>query len=173
MTFSQNTAPLGWVQVNDSSTNGMMLRIINNTTVTNWGTGVVSTGGIHDPILMNVVPAHTHSGSTVSVDLSHAHDVNLNTGTESVFHNHAFERPTRKTDADRGTGGNSLYSLDETENGTTSQQNQLHVHNVSGTTSGMKNAQNQLHGHGFSTDVGSSNTNWQPKYLDAILCYKS
>lgn len=173
LTFSQSTAPLGWVQVNDASTNGMMLRIINNTTVTGAGTGIITSGGVHNPILMNVVPAHTHSGTTVSVDLNHAHGVNINTGGESVLHNHGVERPLRRADTDRGAGGSSLYSIDDTETVTTSHQNQGHIHNVSGTTEGMKNGGNQLHGHGFSTDTGSSNTNWQPKYLDAILCSKS
>lgn len=172
LAFSQNTAPLGWVQVNDVTTNGAMSRIINNTTVTGNGTGIISSGGMHDPILMNLVPKHTHAGTTSSVDINHTHDFNANTGTESVFHTHIFERPAKKVDGDRGSNS-SLYSVDETENVTTSTQSALHIHNVTGTTNGIRNATNQTHAHTFSTDTGSSGTNWQPKYIDFIICYKS
>jgi hypothetical protein len=172
LAFSQNVAPVGWVQVNDSSTGGHMLRIINNTTVTGAGVGIISSGGIHSPILMDVVPAHTHTGSTTSADLNHSHDFNANTSNESVPHNHGYERPTLIADTDRGTLS-SLYSIDVTDTGTTGYQNQNHVHNVSGTTAGMRGGQSQYHAHTFSTDVGSSKTNWQPKYLDFILCTKS
>jgi hypothetical protein len=170
LAFSQSTAPLGWVQVNDSSTSGHMLRIINNTTVTGAGTGIISAGGIHSPILMNVVPAHTHGGTTAATYTDHLHSINLNTGTESVVHTHGYERPARIADSDRGTSS-SLYSIDGTENGTTGAQNQAHVHNVNGNTGGMDRT--PTHAHTFSTDPGSSSTDWQPKYLDFILCSKS
>lgn len=170
LAFSQNAAPVGWVQVNDDSTSGHMLRIINNATSTTAGVGIITTGGIHSPILMNVVPAHTHSGTTTAVDINHSHDFNANTGTESVFHTHGFARPTYRTDMDRGSLG-SVWSIDEVENGTSSTQSQLHIHNVSGTTSAM--SANNTHSHTFSTNTGSSNTDWHPKYIDFILCTKS
>jgi hypothetical protein len=170
LAFSQSTAPLGWVQVNDGSTSGHMLRIINNTTVTGGGTGIISSGGIHNPILMNVVPAHTHGGTTAATYTDHLHPININTGYESDPHNHGYERPLRFSDTDRGSLS-SLYSIDVTENGTTGYQNQNHVHNVSGNTGAMDRT--PTHAHTFSTDTGSSKTDWQPKYIDFILCSKS
>lgn len=202
LAFSQSTAPLGWVQVNDNATSGHMLRIINNTTVTNQGTGIISTGGVHSPILMNVVPKHTHGGTTTSVDINHTHDFSVNTGMENQFHTHSFNantgtesqphtheyfRPLHAADTDRG-GSGSFWSIDQGEtvqtggqsqththnvSGTTANQVQGHIHNVTGTTAGIKNTVNQTHAHTYTTDTGSSGTDWQPKYLDAILCSKS
>lgn len=203
LTFSQSTAPLGWVQVNDSSTNGMMLRIINNTTVTTAGTGIVSTGGIHNPIVMNVVPQHTHGGTTAATDTDHLHTFNVNSGQESVVHAHTVAGSTSNTNANHNHNLNivrvgiqinaanlfDFYSPQAANNGigttgmnnqdhnhniptlTSNQENANHVHNVAGGTSKMDRA--PTHAHTFSTDTGSSGTNWQPKYIDFILCSKS
>jgi hypothetical protein len=203
LAFSQNTAPLGWVQVNDSSTNGMMLRIINNTTSTTAGVGIVTTGGIHSPILMNVVPQHTHGGTTAATDTDHLHTFNVNSSQESAAHVHNVSGLTLNTSANHNhnlnirrvgvqvndanpidyfsplaatdgvgtTGFNNQDHKHTIPTLTSGQESAVHVHNVAGGTSKMDRA--SVHAHTFSTDTGSSGTDWQPKYIDFILCVKS
>ena len=62
--FFQTAAPTGWTQILTS--NDYMLRVV--------ATAGGGTGGTHSPILMNVVPSHTHTmtGTTTSAG-AHTH----------------------------------------------------------------------------------------------------
>lgn len=67
MLFGQASAPIGWTQIISDASNNRMLRVVNTAT----GGDVA---GTDSPILMNVVPSHTHtmSGST-DIGGSHSH----------------------------------------------------------------------------------------------------
>jgi len=65
MLFNQATAPIGWTQDVSDAANNRMLRVVN--------TAGGGTGGSHSPILMNVVPAHTHPFTTGGVSNDHTH----------------------------------------------------------------------------------------------------
>lgn len=83
MPFAQLSAPTGWTQINDDTTSDRMMRVVN-------GTGA-GTGGTNSPILMDVIPSHTHtySSTTSTESASHAHGVAATTGTESANHTHS------------------------------------------------------------------------------------
>lgn len=83
MPFAQLSAPTGWTQVNDDTTNDRMLRVVN-------GSGA-GTGGTNSPILMNVVPAHTHNyaATSSSETANHSHAFNVTSGGQSVDHTHS------------------------------------------------------------------------------------
>lgn len=60
-------APTGWHRITTANLDNRMLRIVASSTSN-------TVGGTHSPILMNVVPAHTHSYSgTTSSNGSHTH----------------------------------------------------------------------------------------------------
>jgi hypothetical protein len=103
-------------------------------------------GGSASPLTMNVVPYHTHGFSTGTQSANHVH---YDSG-------HAHGGVLRAgTIADFGvysTGGNP----GSTDTGYAS----IGGNNVD-------------HYHAGGTDGGSSQTNWAPKYLANIMCYKS
>jgi hypothetical protein len=90
--FAQAAAPTGWTQDTSDNANNRMLRVVS-------GTGN-SVGGSASPILMNVVPSHTHtvssSGTTASADLSHTHGVTGSgtTSAQSNGHTHDYSGTT-------------------------------------------------------------------------------
>lgn len=158
--FAQAAAPTGWTQDTTDSANNRMLRF-----TTGAGNGVA---GTHSPILNNVVPSHTHNFTTGGVTSDHTHNYSGNTGTESALHTHS--------QVGSGTGGattgnqiatNLTGSLAGVEQ--TGSESALHYHGYSGITSGISTD----HGHAGNTDNGSSQTNWQPRYIDMILCTKN
>lgn len=190
--FAQASAPTGWTQITDDSANNRMLRV-----VTTAGAG---TGGTASPILNNVVPAHTHSFTTGGQSNDHSHSGT--TGVESANHTHGFGANTggqsnshaheQRTPSAYSAGADPVYWVDTGGNDTneyhsfqgyyTRNANLDHYHYVSGTTGGISN--NHTHGfstggvsanhtHSGTTDNGSSQTNWQPRYIDMILCSKN
>lgn len=154
--FAQASAPTGWTQdATDTATN-RMLRVVNTT-----GGGI---GGSHSPILNNVVPAHTHGFTTGTVSNDHTHSGN--TGGVSADHSHYYETLERRADTDRG-GGSSVWSIDNVQGNQTGGASANHTHGF--TTGGIS----ANHTHSGSTDNGSSQTNWTPRYIDMILCTKN
>ena len=155
--FPQASAPTGWTRVTTDEADNRMLRVVSS------GAGGV-TGGSHSPILNNVVPSHTHGFSTGTESALHSHSGW--TGGVSANHAHEYQTPARLNDIDRGTTP-SLYSLDDNGYYWTGIQSQDHAHYI---TTG---AQSVGHYHTGSTDNGSSQTNWTPRYIDMILCQKN
>jgi hypothetical protein len=107
-------------------------------------------GGSASPLTMNVVPYHTHGFTTGGVSADHTH-------------------------YDSGHQHQSLYL------GSNSGSNSPGWFGSTGTYAGVNtgtgNAQlggmNLNHTHSGGTDGGSSQTNWSPRYLTNIMCYKS
>lgn len=184
--FAQAAAPTGWTQVVDDSANNRMLRVVNTA-----GAGV---GGSHSPILNNVVPSHTHNFTSGGQSNDHTHSGN--TGTESAGHTHTFGAQTGGQSANHSHGYYRVYensgqrftdhSGQDTNEGwvweNTGGASNDHSHYVSGTTSNI--SANHYHGfstggvsanhtHSGTTDNGSSQTNWTPRYIDMILCSKN
>jgi len=179
--FAQAAAPTGWTQVTDDSANNRMLRVVNST-----GAG---TGGSASPILNNVVPAHTHtySGTTGNQSADHYHGVSGNTGgmsananhSHGVYdpgHNHVYRRNENAGSAQGGccSNGDSFYDSGTSYSGTgigIYSANVDHSHYFSVNSGGVS----ANHNHTFSgtTDNGSSQTNWAPRYIDMIMCSKN
>lgn len=181
--FAQASAPTGWTQVTDDSANNRMLRVVNST-----GAG---TGGSASPILNNVVPAHTHTFTSGTESQGHTHSGT--TGGESQGHQHYVEGWTGGQSANHThyvpSGGAVSSSIRYETSGTSFFNSQTtggasndHAHYFGNWSGGI----NQGHVHGFSTggvsanhthsgttDNGSSQTNWAPRYIDMILCSKN
>jgi hypothetical protein len=167
LVFAQAAAPTGWTQDTSDTANNRMMRVVNTT-----GGGV---GGSSDPTLMNVVPSHTHgwSANTNTVDINHVHYYSGTTGgmNASNPHNHyqggrTFDDPTQPLQVQAG-GSASIG------NQYTASVDINHGHDYSGNT-GYMNA-NNTHYHSVSgtTDNGSSQTNWTPRYNNVIICQKN
>lgn len=156
--FPQASAPTGWTQVTTDEANNRMLRVVN--------TGGAGTGGTHSPILNNVVPSHTHGFTTGNVSADHSHAGW--TGGVNADHSHVYTTPLRQFagDTDRGSSS-SLWSVDNIGDYSTYGQSNDHAHYI---TTGGASAN---HTHSGSTDNGSSQTNWTPRYIDLILCAKN
>lgn len=171
MPFAQASAPVGWTQDVSENANNRMLRVVNTA-----GNGV---GGSHSPILNNVVPAHTHVMTTGTESADHTHSGN--TGGMSADHTHAIGDPGHQHNitpynaynlAGGGStslaaiGGGVMTSVGYTGiwTGTSSAG---HYH---GFTSGGRSA---AHTHTGTTDNGSSQTNWTPKYIDMIIAARN
>lgn len=176
MPFAQAAAPTGWNQVVTDSTSNRMLRVVND----NSGGGG---GGTHDPIINNVVASHTHGFTTGAESAAHNHG--FTTGTESATHIHGF------TTGDAGEHFHSVTFL-VNEPGTllaggdnyqitpkTQQTTTIGSHAHSGSTAGQSAnhthsggtaTESAQHNHSGSTDNGSSQTAWQPRYLNLIIC---
>ena len=153
--FGQSSAPTGWTQITTDAANNRMLRVI-----TTAGGGV---GGSSSPILNNVVPAHTHGFTTGTESANHTHAGW--TGGISANHQHIIDNLFWATypggNQDCGVIGPSRQ-LDRYTGTVTSD----HAHYI--TTGGVS----ANHTHSGSTDNGSSQTNWTPRYIDMILCSK-
>lgn len=157
--FAQASAPTGWTQDTTDSAANRMLRVVNTA-----GGGV---GGSHSPILNNVVPAHTHGFTTGNVSNDHYHSGT--TQGVSNNHTHGITLPTLSNSGSNfgadgqevafgGPGGKILTTWE-------SGQNHTHWFQTGGISSN--------HTHSGSTDNGSSQTNWTPRYIDMILCSKN
>jgi hypothetical protein len=147
MPFAQAAAPPGWTQDTSDNANNRMLRVVSTA-----GGGVA---GTHSPILNNVVPSHTHT---------------LTTGNESATHTHGVTDPGHSHTSPAGlfagtnSGGNVAYS--GYSNAAASATNA----SATGISIGT---QSVFHTHSGTTDNGSSQTNWAPRYIDMIICAKS
>jgi hypothetical protein len=134
--FYQAAPPAGWTLVNMDATR--MLVAVNAYTL----------GGTHDPTIMAVVPAHTHtaSGGAISSAGDHTHGVvGVDTGNAAVAWTGGVGTYLGPT-AGMWTAGTLV---------TTSAGG--HTHDITGLTIG--------------NNAGGSN--WTPKYLGVIVCQKS
>ena len=159
MLFAMSAAPTGWTQITSDNANNRMLRVVTGT-----GGG---TGGTHSPVLMDVVPAHTHSFTTGIESTIHAHEGT--TGTQSADHTHGF--------GISAAGGNTP-TVPDVEGLEGNMTKSYRVYQTQGVSTDHYHAfitgqQSAAHTHSGSTDNGSSHTNWQPRYLDLILCQKA
>jgi hypothetical protein len=154
LVFAQAAAPTGWTQIVDTSADNRMLRI-----VTTAGGGYA---GTHSPILNNVVPAHTHSFTSGNESAEHTHSGT--TGGISANHTHVFGSAGGYTDQGYDGLNQVRISLNA---GVTGANSVGHTHSF---TTGAVSAN---HTHSGTTDNGSSQTNWAPKYIDLILCSKN
>jgi hypothetical protein len=136
-------------------------------------------------------------------DVSHAHNVSGTTGGQNAnhghsgstdaqgLHSHTLATPPSENSVPRYPWGanNATNAGEKQTSGDVyeaplpySSQEGIHNHNVS---TGIENANhghdfnvnsaasNPVHLHTFTTDTGSSQTNWQPRYLDVIVCVKN
>ena len=182
--FAQASAPTGWTQVTDDSANNRMLRVVNST-----GAG---TGGTASPILMDVVPSHTHtySGTSGGQSQSHTHGVSGTTGAmnSNASHSHGISDPGHLHSAGpfasyiwgggagpTDAGDNLQYGYINTSTSTTgisvNAANTDHTHSFSVNSGGA----NVDHTHNYSgtTAANGSSSNWAPRYIDMILCSKN
>lgn len=143
--FPQSAAPTGWTQITTDTANNRMLRVVNTS-----GGGI---GGTHSPILNNVVPEHTHT-ITINTGGDHSHTIS------DPGHSHTLY----KFGASFPDGGGYVYYTAETYGST---------YNDIASATGITVNAGGAHSHTASSDTGSSKTNWQPRYLDLILCSKN
>ena len=127
-------------------------------------------GGVHDPIFNNVVPAHTHWFRTGHVSNDHTHgigDPGHSHGVADPGHNHLL--PVR---ARNGSGAGVSDSGDRITNTgwTEAAQSNIGIHGAH--TGIWTGGISSNHTHDGSTDNGSSQTPWQPRYLNLIICQK-
>lgn len=144
MPFAQAAAPTGWTQDVTDNSNNRMLRVVNVA-----GGGVA---GTHSPILNNVVPAHTHNITTGTNSVDHVHTIN------DPGHTHPFGAASNI--ANGGVSPSAFNAGNTTNTG-------------SNTTGITLNGASAAHTHSGTTDNGSSATNWQPRYIDMIICSKN
>jgi hypothetical protein len=164
-TFTQAAAPTSWTRITSDIADNRMLRVIS----TGVGGG---TGGTAPPILNNVVPSHTHGFTTGNVSADHVHSGN----TGNVSANHDHQNPNYATTgqlgfpgAGAGGGffiGQAVIHGSGTGNLRTGNISANHFH---GFTTGNVSSD---HTHSGTTDNGSSQTNWQPRYVNTLLCSK-
>ena len=190
LVFSQAAAPTGWTQDTSDTANNRMMRVV--TPASGTGNAV---GGSYDPTVMSVVPSHTHtySASTSNTNIDHTHTFN-GSGSASGSTNSAsanIQDPGHQhfsytSGAPNGGGAGNCLSYYQGAGGPQPVQSAVtgisdsgHTHSfsavvsVSGTTGSM--SQNNPHNHAISgtTDNGSSQTNWTPRYVNLIICQKN
>lgn len=145
------TAPVGWTTVSDDSTDNRMMRVVASN-----GSGA---GGVHNPIYNNLVPAHTHS---------------FQTGWESNDHAHFVHDPGHSHGGGFMVGNLSQYlsgsSYVEEGRGAPEYPRQWMEAATTGIYLGGTTTN---HTHGGFTDNGSSQTNWEPRYLNLIIVQKN
>ena len=107
-------------------------------------------GGSNSPTIMDVVPYHTHGFTTGNVSADHVH---YDSG-------HIHQSFMKNNITGGTTAGGDPWNL-----GTT------YVNTTTGYASIGGASANHTHSGG--TDGGSSQTNWAPRYLANIMCYKS
>jgi hypothetical protein len=109
LVFAQAAAPTGWTQDTSDTANNRMMRVVSST-----GGG---TGGTASPILMDVVPTHTHGFSTGTESNGHYHYTSGTTDGENANHYHGV------------SGGTSTVDINHYHSGTTGYMNQNVTHN--------------------------------------------
>lgn len=163
LAFAQSAAPTGWTQDTSDNANNRMLRVVNTV-----GGGV---GGSHSPILNNVVPAHTHGFTTGTESVDHYHGGS--TGGVSSGHQHYSGFSGVNANAAYGVGypgpGGNINNQSGTSGMLPLTSGITSDHGHSFNTGGRSAA----HTHSGSTDNGSSQTNWSPRYIDLIICAKN
>lgn len=141
--FAQAAAPSGWTQDVTDAADNRMLRVVKTA-----GAGV---GGSHSPILNNVVPSHTHGFTTGNVSADHGH------GVGDPGHDHGVRG------GQPGLGGGTYVG---------DAQYGFYSRTSSSATGIWLGGISANHTHSGSTDNGSSQTNWTPRYADLIICSK-
>ena len=153
--FSQSAAPTSWSRVGGDTENNRMLRVVGGA-----GGGV---GGSADPTFNNVVPAHTHSFNTGNVSSDHSH------GVGDPGHSHNLW-------SDRNDQGffHALGNVSGHVGNRYSRRYDISGFWIEGRGTGIfLGGITANHFHSGSTDNGSSQTNWSPRYIDMILCSKN
>ena len=107
-----------------------------------------SVGGTYDPKINNVVASHTHAFTTATQNANHSH-------TDSG-HSHTY-----------GYRGGT-----QPQSGSATQCWWAYSTQVTGVGYAVISTETATHAHTGSTDNGSSQTNWTPRYLKQILCQK-
>ena len=178
--FAQAAAPTGWTQITDDTANNRMLRVVNST-----GGG---TGGSASPILMNVVPSHTHgwgaNTGTMSANSTHYHSGTTGGMNANNPHSHGVSDPGHSHSLPLPVYADALGGQPAGASG-----GRQVVNNTSSATTGISISASDInHGHDFTTDTrdinhthyvsgttdnGSSQTNWTPRYIDLIICQKN
>ena len=160
--FAQASAPTGWTQDVSDNADNRMFRVVKTT-----GGGV---GGSHSPILNNVVPSHTHGMTTGTESADHSHSGN--TGYVSSDHAHEFGGDDQIA-SQGGFSVTSGFSYDAISNssggGVRMYTYGINANHYHGFSTGGRSA---AHTHSGTTDNGSSQTNWTPRYIDTIVCSK-
>ena len=147
--FAQAAAPTGWTQDVTDSANNRMLRVVNSA-----GNGI---GGSASPILNNTVPSHTHGFTTGGVSTNHTH--------ADSGHAHTTPLPDQYSKSIVTNGPVTFFS------GVV--QGSAGYNGVSSVSAANIGYQSDDHTHSGSTDNGSSQTNWSPRYIDMIICSKN
>jgi len=148
MPFAQAAAPTGWTQDTTDAATNRMLRVVNTT---GGGTGG-NTG--HSPILMNIVPNHTHGVGTLA------------TGNDTPDHAHTDSGHAHNYDFNatgQGGGGGGVPTLPNTGSAV-------------GTRTGYAaiGGATARHSHPISGSTASNGgSDWQPRYIDLIICAKA
>lgn len=140
--FYQVAAPAGGFWVIDDTVTDHMMRVVN----TAAGTGG-STGGSDSPILMDVVPSHTHPFTTGS----------------SGSHTHGAYRKASDTGQSRTVIQEVAIDTGSTDSGN------FNVITTNGSTIFILDAQG-AHTHTGTSDANGSAANWTPQYADFIIC---
>jgi hypothetical protein len=145
MPFAQASAPTGWTRDTSDAADNRMLRVVS--------TGGGGTGGSASPILNNVVPSHTHG---------------FTTGGQSANHNHGISDPTHRHDIRlHWTSASAPGQISGRENSFAATRVSQYA------STGISTGNNSVgHTHSGTTDNGSSQTNWAPRYIDMIICSK-
>ena len=148
--FAQATAPTGWTQDTTDEIDNRMLRVVK--------TAGGGTGGSHSPILMDVIPSHTHGVSISSANTDHVHTA----WTDAQgYHDHAFGQ---SYGVDNGGAGGMVAGFGNLR----TSGDGAHAHNIG--MNGMNT--NTTHTHTGTAAANEGAGNWTPKYMNLILCSK-
>jgi hypothetical protein len=150
LTFAQAAAPTFWTQDTSDTANNRMLRVVNST-----GGGV---GGSADPTVMNVVPSHTHTftSGTMNSNTSHSHgvyDPGHAHGLENVIDHYGYG-------SSFGVRGDYPVPPADVTNSTNGATTNISIY-----------ATNIDHTHSGTTN-NNSGSNWTPRYVNLIICSK-
>lgn len=168
--FSESAAPAGWTRV--TLGNDYLARVLKSTD----GSGG-TTGGAHNPVLMDKVPSHTHAvtGNTGSNGISHSHGAGTLAAASGGAHTHGLNaRYGNPGSSFNPYGANWLSVGDIGMTGEVSyvtDSGGAHGHTITGSTASQ--TVDHVHAVSLTSAVNAGSSNWQPRYLNLILCQKS
>lgn len=154
--FQQETAPLYWTRIVTAALDDSMFRTL---TTTAWGAGY---GGSASPILMDVVPVHSHGASASG---THAHPAGGLTATGGN-HAHDYTPELKQGGAPSGTGTLAAGDTNEYANYTFTTANSGNLSITMGGNTGNNSANPSI------TVNNNTGSNWTPKYTNFILATK-
>jgi hypothetical protein len=149
--FTQATAPTSWTRITSDIADNRMMRIISS------GNGG-GTGGSQSPVLTNVVPSHTHGFGTGNVSSDHSH------GVGDPGHAHTLRiryDQTSRTGFPRPLPNGNRFPIQDAGGWVLGAGTGIFTGGITAN-----------HTHSGTTDNGSSQTNWSPRYIDTLLCSK-